>query len=276
MIHSRRLQQGIIKFSIVSAALLTSLFLLSAALGTNSALWPAVFSGLLLYLYLALRFSEDSRVKAAVDKRTAKLQRLAYEDCLTGLPNRQCFSEFSHNILEKDGIHRGNMTLMMIDLNLFKKVNDAHGHETGDQLLQVVANRLQCCLPEDAMVFRLGGDEFVVVFDSVVPTKDLDIFTASIKHELSRPVQLNSVQVRISASVGVATTGTGLNSVSSLLKQADLAMYTDKSLQRFYTTSKSDSCLTNSQMGSRFIKKIVRRDAIKENAGVSGLIDTCQ
>ncbi|MDX1353242.1 MAG: bifunctional diguanylate cyclase/phosphodiesterase, partial [Thiomicrorhabdus sp.] len=124
--------------------------------------------------------------------------------------------------------------VLFIDLNGFKPVNDAEGHETGDRLLQVVAQRMQSQMRDIDIVARMGGDEFVMLIKNTSPTRPMD-FQIEIEHllnrlveQMSEPVHINDKKLSIGVSIGVAVIPKDGNSVNTILKSADAAMYQAK------------------------------------------------
>ncbi|GAB7190876.1 EAL domain-containing protein [Kineococcus sp. NUM-3379] len=158
------------------------------------------------------------------------VQRLrddATHDSLTGLPNRALLAERTGEALAGGGTDTGP-AIVLLDLNRFKEVNDALGHHVGDQLLQVVARRLQDTVRPDATVARLGGDEFAVLLPRC-ESPELDALSVAqrIVDTLSPPVDLDGVTVSTDASLGVAVATEGQDH-TDLLRHADTAMYAGK------------------------------------------------
>ncbi|MCM3570576.1 GGDEF domain-containing protein [Neobacillus mesonae] len=149
-----------------------------------------------------------------------KLEHLALYDALTNLPNRRYFMEkLSESMLDKEPVF-----LLFIDLDGFKKVNDTLGHEEGDRLLQVAANRLQSFTSNSAFASRLGGDEFIVMVTGAAACGNVKSLAANILNALRMDVN----GMKVSASIGMAASQPG-DTPSTLLKNADTAMYHVKS-----------------------------------------------
>ncbi|WP_341937600.1 diguanylate cyclase domain-containing protein [Marinimicrobium sp. C2-29] len=157
-----------------------------------------------------------------------KIWHNAHHDFLTGLPNRRLFLDR----LEQEVKHanRSNLPLSVLymDLDGFKIVNDSLGHEAGDQLLTDAAKRLTDCVREEDTVARLGGDEFTVIVAGAKHREDLELVAQAIIGALERPFPLPHQPVQISVSVGIASYPKDANSPSALLVAADQAMYQAK------------------------------------------------
>jgi diguanylate cyclase (GGDEF)-like protein/PAS domain S-box-containing protein len=172
------------------------------------------------------------------ERKTAeeKIQYLAFYDPLTRLPNRQLLLERQHTALsDVDRPREG--ALMFIDLHNFRVLNDTMGHQKGDQLLQLVAERLRSCVARDDTVARLGGDEFVILLENsghkpLEPAEGARIVSERILAKLGESYVLSGHLHHSTCSIGVTLFGRAPWSVSELLKQADLAMYQAKNAGR--------------------------------------------
>ncbi len=161
------------------------------------------------------------------------LTRLALYDALTGLPNRTLLADRLQHALH--GVQRSSrvVSILFIDLDRFKAVNDTHGHAVGDRLLQQLAGRLLSCVRGTDTVARLGGDEFVVLLPDVHSAEDAVVCAGNIITALNPPFAIAGRAYRIGASIGIAATQPGSSSDGAvLLKQADIAMYHAKSAGR--------------------------------------------
>ena len=166
-----------------------------------------------------------------------EIHRLAFYDPLTKLPNRRLLHERllqSMSLSSRSGKYG---TLMFIDLDNFKTLNDTQGHDVGDLLLKEVANRLVRNVREGDTVARLGGDEFVVALESLSSMEQeaanqSEMIAEKIRAELSKPYQLNDIEHHSSPSIGVSLFRGHQNNLDEVLKQADLAMYHAKASGR--------------------------------------------
>lgn len=180
-----------------------------------------------------MQVSEDESLWLMVDvdaiKRSEEIAfGLAFRDALTGLPNRRLFEE--KLIDAQANAQRSNLPLAVcyLDLDGFKPVNDAHGHEAGDQVLRHVAARLQDVLRGSDVVARLGGDEFALVLPASGTTESARSVLQRCLSEIERPIELDEGQtVRVSASIGVAI-ASGACSTVQVMRDADAAMYSAK------------------------------------------------
>jgi diguanylate cyclase (GGDEF)-like protein len=166
------------------------------------------------------------------DRRTAEdeVRYIANHDVLTGLANRALFSAVcSRDMLAATPDRPA--ALLLIDLDLFKQVNDTLGHPTGDALLKAVAGRLKAIAPADALVARLGGDEFAVWLPPGHGDQ-ADEIARRVVNKLGRPFLLLGNVVEIGASVGMALTPNDSDAHDELVRAADLALYCAKSAGR--------------------------------------------
>lgn len=170
-------------------------------------------------------------------RRGKELQTLAYYDGLTGLANRTLFNERLSAALSRAEDRHAKLAVLYLDLDRFKRVNDTLGHTAGDQLLSTVATRLQECLRFDDLVAivkpdssadsvaRLGGDEFTILLPHVVKDSDAGDVADRILETLCKPIMIGDHQVYATASIGIALYPLDGTDASTLLKNADRAMY---------------------------------------------------
>ncbi|QDW31329.1 EAL domain-containing protein [Arthrobacter sp. KBS0702] len=164
-----------------------------------------------------------NRAMADLAAQASQLKRLAFQDPLTGLSNRQLFNDrLAHALAGPCGTA---VDVLLLDLDDFKEVNDVHGHHAGDQMLIEVGRRLRACVRPSDVVARLGGDEFVVL---LVGSLDADAAAERIVESLGVPVWLDGTMLRPSLSLGLASIGEGADDASELLRRADIAMYAAK------------------------------------------------
>ena len=170
-----------------------------------------IFEAVLILLFVAL--------VPILRRVTARIRRQMDYDDLTGLPNRTLFRR-------RLDASRGHAAVLLLDVDHFKEVNDALGHELGDELLQAIGERLDA-LCEEEMAARLGGDEFAILLPHA-SEPDATAFAARIHEALEQPFELGGFSLEVKASVGVAVFGEHGEDADALLQHADVAMYVAK------------------------------------------------
>ena len=196
-------------FSVISNSLLLAVIALDLFQLTNIVIGPALATLFAAFLRMALALKESERSFAS--------ENLAKIDDLTGLPNRRRF------ISEVADYQNGSILLM--DLDGFKPVNDSYGHETGDEILKQVANRFLKAIPNDSLLARLGGDEFAVLTrGSYEEAMELAL---ALRATLSYPFNVGGEMIQVDVSIGCVSN----DGKSDLMSRADTAMYKAKQAQ---------------------------------------------
>ena len=157
-----------------------------------------------------------------------KIAYLAYHDMLTGLPNRTLFNDRMNQAITQAKRDQAQFSLLFIDLDGFKEVNDTLGHGAGDQLLQMVAERLRTCVREGDTVARLGGDEFIVLLRDVGSHEGLTNISQKIIERIAEKYELGEDIAYVTASVGISRYPRDAQLAEHLLRCADEAMYIAK------------------------------------------------
>ncbi len=173
---------------------------------------------------------------------------LANHDPLTGLPNRARFMEHLHEALINADRDNTRVAVLLLDLDRFKAINDHLGHHAGDELLRLVAQRLQRCVRETDTVARLGGDEFVVILTRLKSLAAAELIAENILRELSHGYEIENQVVKSGASVGIAMYPQDAEETGDLLQKADLAMYRAKASGRHRFRVFAPSMLTEVQL----------------------------
>jgi len=211
-------------------------------------IWPVMVSGELAAI-LAVGYPEPPTQAARVagcgtlcaqrlgvslssSARAERLYRQAHFDPLTQLPNRLLFRDQLAQALHNIDQTASRGALLYIDLDHFKKVNDSLGHEAGDQLLSIVAQRLRACVKDGDTVARLGGDEFTVILCNVTDSTAVSAVADRIIQAMQMPVRLGGRDHHVRASIGITLFPADGIELDELLHNADLAMYRAKDLGR--------------------------------------------
>jgi diguanylate cyclase (GGDEF)-like protein len=168
-----------------------------------------------------------------ITQRKRAEEQLAHDalhDRLTGLPNRMLLLDRLHQILAHSRRQEGyQFAVLFLDLDRFKLINDSLGHQTGDQLLITVAERLRSCLREVDTVARLGGDEFVILLESITGVRSACEVAMRVQEVLSQRIEINGHEVFTTASIGIAIGSYYYLKPDDILRDADIAMYQAKS-----------------------------------------------
>ena len=155
------------------------------------------------------------------------LLRLAYRDVLTNLPNRAMFGDRLEQAYKLSKRTMDCFTLIMIDLNLFKVINDTYGHDAGDIVIKTIGERLPKVLRESDTIARLGGDEFALILMTGDP-QVIATVTDKIRDEIVKPIAFNRHTVNVGCSIGAAIYPKHGNDTVTLMRHADIAMYEAK------------------------------------------------
>ncbi|MDH5547840.1 MAG: EAL domain-containing protein [Gammaproteobacteria bacterium] len=177
---------------------------------------------------------DASRLRQEIIEHQRKLKHMSLYDALTDLPNRNLFFDRLEQAIEMANRDKTCFSVVMIDLNLFKEINDSMGHPAGDRALQCIAEHLQSVMRKSDTVARLGGDEFVCILRDTRNLANATHCTEKILDAISQPFLVNNRLVQIGASLGIAKYPEHGKDASSLLSNADKAMYKAKKSSRNY------------------------------------------
>ena len=173
----------------------------------------------------ALENFDRADEKTRADER---IEYLASHDSLTGLPNREMFNGMLRRAIDAAGRYQRRFALLFIDLDRFKVINDSLGHDAGDMLLVEIGGRLRRALRSSDVVARLGGDEFVVILEEAAERSEVEQVAGELLSVLSQPLQLSGHECHTTASIGIAMYPSDGADMSTLTKNADMAMYLAK------------------------------------------------
>ncbi|NIB39423.1 EAL domain-containing protein [Pseudomaricurvus alkylphenolicus] len=210
----------------------------------------------------------ERTLRYAIERKAAehKLARLAHYDPLTGIPNRILFRDrLEHAILlaERD---QAPFTLMYLDLDGFKQVNDNFGHDAGDELIRTCAQRLCDCMRKSDSVARIGGDEFTLLLEHTESTGDIAHIAEKVIDVLACPFQIGSHQVMIGCSIGIAVYPEAGSDINTLQKHADMAMYEAKQFRgshyHFFTEELNREARRQLQLESDLQRALRRQEFV--------------
>jgi diguanylate cyclase (GGDEF)-like protein len=177
---------------------------------------------------VAAAYLINAQARSDLEDSSDQSREAALHDPLTGLPNRVLILELIEHALRAGRRSKKLSAVFFVDLDDFKEVNDTYGHQIGDEFLVEVGKRLTRLLRPGDSVARLSGDEFVLLCEDLDVPSAADPIAARLDAEMSRPFALSGAEVRTSASIGIAFTGSGIDSAQELLREADVAMYRSK------------------------------------------------
>ena len=186
----------------------------------------------LILLFYDAHLQRSHAHASELQRANAQLQHMATHDVLTGLPNRVLLADRLEQAIAQADRSGRPFAVLMVDLDRFKSINDSLGHEAGDELLRTVAQRLRAALRKVDTLARIGGDEFVVVLSEIAGPHDVETVISNVLGEISRPLELASIEVRTSPSIGVSLYPDDGADSQTLLKHADAAMYHAKKMGR--------------------------------------------
>lgn len=241
--------------------------LMITALEDNQSIASAFAAGASDYIPKPIQLNVlNQRVKRVVEAHRAQrhVQHLAFNDSLTGLPNRMLFAETLGLAIKRAQSHEQSLAVLFLDLDRFKFVNDTLGHEIGDQLLQSVAGRLRNCLRSSDCVARLGGDEFTVLLSELSDPASATHAAEKICRSLATPFDIEGHDIFVAASIGISIYPGDGQDVSTLLRHADTAMYRAKRSGggfQFYESGMEASVSDHLRMESA-LRRALERDEL--------------
>lgn len=239
--------RALVIFFIVANLGLFYYFYLQISVNTPDLIVASIMVAVGAFVFLVTRFCLLSLVN--LEKSAIAERNNALHDNLTGLPNRKYLMESLNGHVDEEQ----HFSLLIIDLNRFKQINDAFGHYLGDLLLVQVGERISKTLPEGNKIFRLGGDEFALIANQS-DAENIEQVVDIIHQCLEANFEVNSYELSVGASIGVAHFPADSRDIGTLLQQADLAMYASKqhsSLFTAYTEGLQSGAAEKVSIGSR-------------------------
>ena len=177
---------------------------------------------------LGLVTSKFNQILIQFSQTQSKLRKMATRDPLTGLPNRTLLLETIAVTIQRARVHKNQFSMVFIDLDRFKNVNDSLGHALGDKFLARIARVLERVVSNKGTVARLGGDEFVILADEIQTPEQAADFVDNLLLQLNTPMQLNEHTIHPAASVGISIYPDDGVTAEELIRHADIAMYSAK------------------------------------------------
>ncbi len=196
---------------------------------TNQAMVSALLLNIALILLIWRRTNTLSSEVDVYRQAEVRAKHLAITDPLTNLFNRRAVKEKTSELSTRAARRGKSAAFMMLDLDGFKKINDLYGHDSGDQLLREVADRMRDTVPPSSILSRLGGDEFGIcmVFEPEFP-ETVDRVAEDLIEALARPITIGEIDHSVTASIGIARPEIDCDSIDMLIRRADIALYAAK------------------------------------------------
>lgn len=198
------------------------------------------------------------RRQSELEKMSQNLEFLANHDVLTSLPNRRSFEQKLTEALQNSKESDRMIALVFCDLDRFKYLNDTAGHCTGDLIISEVAHRLEQSIRTHDFLSRLGGDEFTLLINDLSSIDEISIIAQNIISTIERPMFLNHIEYKVTASLGIALSPQDSIDSASLMKYADMAMCEAK------TQGSSSYAFYTPQMGEKLIRQTLLEQSLKD------------
>ena len=175
--------------------------------------------------YIAI-FADISERKRAQEH----IHQLAYYDSLTNLPNRLHMQEKLYEFIDDAEANNTNVSLLYVDLDRFKTINESLGHRLADEALKSIANRILDNLPENSILGRMGGDEFLIVIQDTKISNENEAIIQAVRYAISAPLRINDQEIYLGASIGVSHYPDDATNIENLIKYAEKAVNSAKSI----------------------------------------------
>lgn len=183
-----------------------------------------------------------SQIENITQRKTqeAEIKFLAYHDTLTNLPNRRLLLDRLEQAMFRAQREKSIISVLFVDIDHFKKINDTFGHDYGDTVLNMTANKLGSWIRKTDIIGRQGGDEFIIVLSDVKGRADVNSVIESIMEAFKAPFQVDSQLISVTLSIGISIyEGDSRETLKDIMKKADLALYeaktTGRNMFRFYS-----------------------------------------
>ena len=197
----------------------------------NHALVLHTTLGVVVFIFVAFD-RENVRLRRQRYEERAHLAALAHQDPLTGIANARYLNDRLEQACARVDRHGGQLALLYLDFNGFKKINDDFGHLAGDLVLRHISHRLRQAIRREDIVARIGGDEFAILVEFVGNTDEIAQLTERVHHLIAEPIDIDGQIHQITASVGRVLYPTEVAQRRQIIEHADRAMYRAKRLAR--------------------------------------------
>jgi len=215
---------------------------------------------------VAQHMKKQEQMQDELLKQKDILEYQATHDALTGLPNRTLFNDRLEQSIQKAKRNGTHIALFFIDLDHFKEINDSLGHHIGDEVLKVIASRLNLVIRLEDTLARLGGDEFTIIMENVQNVQYSIVFSQKILKVLLEPISINSQKLYLSSSIGISLFPQDTTDANNLLKYADTAMYKAKAEGRnnfqFYSKEMTELAFERVIMVASLKQAIKKREFV--------------
>jgi diguanylate cyclase (GGDEF)-like protein/PAS domain S-box-containing protein len=195
-----------------------------------------------------------------------RIQHLAYHDNLTGLPNRLLFQDRLANSIARAERGGTKLSVLFVDLDNFKNINDSLGHDAGDELLRGVSRRLSQCIRLEDSLARQGGDEFIVLLDTIDDSRGGSVVAQKILNALRMPFRVSGVEQHVSGSVGIALFPEDGRDPQTLMKNADTAMFhakaQGKNTYQYFTAQMNIAVKRRMTLESALRRAVMQKDFV--------------
>ena len=216
------------------------------------------------------RYAEQKREVKRRKTAEAHVRTLAYQDVLTGLPNRRQFDDALAAALAAPPRAGGAHALYLLDLNGFKQVNDVHGHGVGDEVLVVVGQRLRGAMRDGDIVARFGGDEFAILAQHLAGPEAASNVALRVIEALREPILAGDARHHIGAGIGIALSPADATTPIEALRKADVALYRAKAERRSATR------FFEEQMDQRILERVELERALRDAMAVGDITTVFQ
>lgn len=166
------------------------------------------------------------------------IEHMAMHDTLTNLPNRTLFYERAYQALSNAKRHNKELSLLFIDLDHFKRINDNYGHDIGDKVLKKISQRMKSRIRNEDTLSRIGGDEFLLLIENIEEKTDIEILAQELLDELVKPIIIDDLNMSLSGSIGIAFYPDDATNLDKLVSFSDKLMYLAKKNGKNTYTSK--------------------------------------